>query len=125
MNFFKKNSQNVKMSSTDDVTDSESENYFVKFIESDDENLAQNDEDCELGISPFMFEPQCEIGTTNGDSETDEEEILVVENERKKDMSWCSCKECRSMETLQECICCKEIAVIPDEHFEGIFQSCA
>ena len=107
---------------SDDLNSSEEcdEEIAHQNISTENENNVNEGE--ELGVAPFMFEPLAPHGyVENTDDESDETETDNIDdrNDRSGETSWCLCGECRVMESHEESICCKEIDVIPDDHFEG------
>ncbi len=120
-------------------TDSDNSDWDDTFIEhsdlildegeySGDESLDDDNSDSGSepnALRPYMFEPTVE-STENNEVEDDGEDPgidvmdnVTANNDRIDNNSWCICGECCPMQTSVESICCKEIALIPDDNFEG------
>ncbi|XP_049451180.1 P2X purinoceptor 7-like [Epinephelus fuscoguttatus] len=69
--------------------------------------MADGDQQANYGIRPFMFEPE---PAPNNETEEKEEAAVAMEQPRlQQDVSeWCSCRNCATMPTEVENICCME-----------------
>ena len=83
----------------------------------------------ELGIEPYMFEPNREERRETSDdsseeSESDEEEVdeefEAANAWRRSTLSWCKCGKCAIMEKTIESFCCHEKALEYDEYDEKL-----
>ena len=81
-----------------------------------------NKEGNELGLSPFMFEPErseeAQVLMENLNTET-----LIKEQQESRigHTNWCSCEKCKTMLTTdEESLCCRDTNDIPDNHFQGL-----
>ncbi|XP_022101364.1 P2X purinoceptor 7-like [Acanthaster planci] len=64
----------------------------------------------ELGVRPYMYEPERgdDGGGSVSDSDTDDEEHVA----RLGNNNWCECEQCTPMPSVRESKCCKEIDAV-------------
>jgi hypothetical protein len=66
-----------------------------------------------LSITPYCFEPMNEEWEEPSDSDSSDEEFEGTEdNSRLGNRDWCECRNCQSMETSKECVCCQDWDVL-------------
>ena len=68
-------------------------------------------------MSPHILKHRRSEEDSDGDSELSDVEQEV--NTRIGNFEWCHCGHCRAMGTSTESICCREIAEITSDRFEG------
>ena len=60
-------------------------------------------------IIPYDFEPEISAESRGGEEESEENDSGDENNTaRIGNTNWCTCRCCRSMETYQESLCCKD-----------------
>ena len=64
------------------------------------------------GLKPYDFEPEIPFV----EEEVNEESKKTT---RVGNVDWCTCRECKAMDTDTESLCCLDTNEVPDEHFEG------
>ena len=67
------------------------------------------------GLKPYDFEPEIPYV---------EDETIDKVNQNQKpsrigNVNWCTCGECKPMESETESFCCLDTNEVPDEYFEG------
>lgn len=74
-------------------------------------------------LLPYLFEPTRENHTDSSDGDdisvgtddSDNSDRLGNEIWRLDSDVWCECNHCRIMPTVDECMCCKELAELTDK----------
>ncbi|KAJ4944140.1 hypothetical protein JOQ06_024078 [Pogonophryne albipinna] len=69
---------------------------------------------------PYRFEPYAsESGETNSESDSEDDNPpddrqIPLDLQRLNNVEWCTCGCCRAdnLETVQECVCCRELAKV-------------
>ena len=74
----------------------------------------------------FQFEPQRSISNHKGffQDNSDEGHSMVRDMFDRKDCDfrvWCKCRNCSTMKTGKECLCCQEVEAFGDFILQGIF----
>ena len=74
----------------------------------------------------FQFQPERSISNHNGFFQDSSEEIDAIKRDIfvRKDCdpsAWCKCRNCFTMETEKECLCCQEREAVRDFNLQGIF----
>ncbi|KAH7950231.1 hypothetical protein HPB49_021359 [Dermacentor silvarum] len=68
----------------------------------------------EQNLNPYDHAPNRDVSTDDG-SESDDPELERPPSPqagRLGNIDWCRCKHCGVMPTVEECVCCKDIAEI-------------
>ena len=109
--------ENTTFKNFDDTQELE---YFDSSNSSGNETSESDDESKSLpdigSLKPYDFEPVIPYI---------EDEDGIVENQntmlspRIGNISWCTCGECKPMESEKESFCCLDTNEVPDEYFEG------
>ena len=77
------------------------------------------------GVQPFQFEPTYPPGQEPVDLEDESESGDRNQRDsrgRIGSTKWCSCEECESMTTEEECFCCRELVELNEKFDEsGLF----
>ncbi|XP_010787883.1 centrosomal protein of 162 kDa-like [Notothenia coriiceps] len=74
----------------------------------------------DIGYMPCRFEPYAsESGETNSESDSGDDNPpndrqIPLDLQRLNNVEWCTCGYCRAdnLETVQECVCCRELAKV-------------
>ena len=74
----------------------------------------------------FQFEPERRISNHEGFYQdiSDEGDAMKRDIFEKKDCdpsTWCKCRNCFTMKTKKECLCCQEVEAIRNFNLQGIF----
>ena len=101
------------------ILNSESDN-------SEDETLqgVLEDDDNEIGLMPYLFEPERSDDSLTGSDEESDSSIEPEVN-RVGNLNWCTCKNCKKMTRNIDCFCCHEIADnFKEQKMEGEYIIC-
>ena len=93
-------------------------------MSSNDSSESSSENEQEVGLTPYMFEPkrtreqlQQYMKTKNEEEQQGEEEI---KQPRVGHNTWCLCqKNCKEMTTETESLCCRDNNDITDDLFQG------
>ena len=132
-------------SSSDESFDHDISNTSNEYVIDEGEDTESNPSECEdddtggtndarepQGLQLYMFKPQMNevhqsknIDDSESDDADDSDGTLPHQEtppnvERIGNSNWCVCSGCEPMTPLEESICCKEVASIPDEFYEGM-----
>ena len=82
--------------------------------------------DLENKVIGFQFEPQRSISNHKGFFQDSCAEGDIMERDMfdRKDCGssfWCKCRNCFTMKTEKECLCCQEVDSVRDFNLQGIF----
>ena len=82
--------------------------------------------DLENKVIGFQFQPQRSISNHKGffQDSGDEGDVMERDMFNRKDCSssvWCKCRNCSTMKTEKECLCCQEVEAVRDFNLQGIF----
>ena len=82
--------------------------------------------DLENKVIGFQFEPERSISNHEGfyQDSCDEGDAMERDMFYRKDCDpsvWCKCRNCSTMETEKECLCCQEVEAVRDFNRQGIF----
>ena len=74
----------------------------------------------------FQFQPERSISNHKGffQHSSDEGDAMKRDMFDRKDCDpsvWCKCRNCSTMKTEKECLCCQEVEVIRDFNLQGMF----
>lgn len=90
--------------------------------ENEYESIDNNDN--EIGLKPYMFEPtksktvvEYDDISSSGESSSSEDEKKIT---RIGNNSWCLCGCCHAMQTSTESLCCREMSEICELRLSGI-----
>ena len=72
-------------------------------------------------LKPYDLEP--EIASSELSSSSSGDNISSSDSENDDDTSWCLCRKCLSMSTYAESLCCRDTNEIPDDYFEGNYNT--
>ncbi|XP_038062598.1 P2X purinoceptor 7-like [Patiria miniata] len=82
--------------------------------DSDSDYVQSNDDEIVVrGAQPYRFEPLQERGANDG--EADGQDGTQADDDRRvrlQNTDWCSCGNCTIMESVENCLCCKEAPAI-------------
>lgn len=68
-------------------------------------------------LRPYLFEPERQTHPTG--SSDNNQHHTPISSTRTGNTNWCSCGNCRIMETDEESLCCREAGEVPEEYFEN------
>ncbi|XP_071958050.1 uncharacterized protein [Antedon mediterranea] len=76
-------------------------------------------------IQPYQFEP---LANEDESARSIAEDALVIEKQKRlENTEWCTCGNCKIMQSFEECLCCTEVADVistrdRDAEITGEFQ---
>ena len=82
--------------------------------------------DLENKVIGFQFEPERSISNHEGfyQDRSDEGDAIERDMLDRKDCDpsvWCKCRNCSTMKTEKECVCCQELEAVRGVNLQGIF----
>ena len=82
--------------------------------------------DLENKVIGFQFEPERSISNHKGffQDSSDEGDAMERDMFDRKDCDpsvWCKCRNCSTMKTEKECLCCQEVETVRNFNLQGIF----
>ena len=82
--------------------------------------------DLEKKVIGFQFEPERSISNHEGFYQDSSDEGDAIERDMldRKDSDpsvWCKCRNCSTMKTEKECVCCQELEAVHGVNLQGIF----
>ena len=82
--------------------------------------------DLENKVIGFQFEPERSISNHKGffQDSSDEGDAMERDMFDRKDCDpsvWCKCRNCSTMKTEKECLCCQKVKAVRKFNLQGIF----
>ena len=76
-------------------------------------------------LKPYDLEPEiaCELSSSSSGDNISSSDSENDDDTRIGNTSWCLCGKCLSMSTDAESLCCRDMNEIPDDYFEGNYNT--